>query len=150
MSDIENNKAVVRRYFDAFNAGDFNQLDDIVAQDYGDKLEGQRSGIEVIRSYLKGLKHSFPDFTWTIEQMIAEGDRVAVINNVSGTQVNEFGDIKATGNHVSFKAFQFYRLENGKLVEHWEIADFQKFQEQLLASPQESAFKKFQSKLQGR
>ena len=39
MSDIENNKAVVRRYFDAFNAGDFNKLDDIVAQDYGDKLE---------------------------------------------------------------------------------------------------------------
>jgi predicted ester cyclase len=108
MSDSEANKAIVRRYFEMFNSGDMSQLADIVSEDYGDKLEGQSSGIAVIRSYLEGLKASFPDFTWTIEQIIGEGDRVAVMNRVSGTQLNDFGDIKATGNRVDFAAFQFY------------------------------------------
>jgi steroid delta-isomerase-like uncharacterized protein len=133
MSDSEANKAIVRRYFEMFNSGDLSQLAAIVSKDYGDKLEGQSSGIQVIRSYLEGLKASFPDFTWTIEQIIGEGDRVAVMNRVSGTQVNDFGDIKATGNRVDFAAFQFYRIADGKLAEHWEVADFAKFQEQLTA-----------------
>ena len=50
MSDIETNKAIVRRYFEMFNSGDLSQLAAIVSKDYGDKLEGQSSGIAVIRS----------------------------------------------------------------------------------------------------
>lgn len=145
--DIEANKAVVRRYFDAFNRADFSQLDEIVTADYGDRLEGQAPGIQVIRSYLQGLKASFPDFTWTIEQIVAEGDRVAVMNRVSGTQVNDFGGLKATGNKVDFRAFQIYRIEGGKLAEHWEVADFATFQAQLTAKPDESAFQSFQKDL---
>jgi hypothetical protein len=68
----------VRRYFEMFNSGDFSQLADIVSEDYGDKLEGQTSGIQVIRSYFEGLKASFADFIWTIWQIIGESDRVAV------------------------------------------------------------------------
>lgn len=147
MSDSEANKTIVRRYFDMFNSGDLSQLADIVSQDYGDKLDGQSSGIEVIRSYLEGLKSSFPDFTWTIEQIIGEGDRVAVMNRVSGTHMNDFGEVKASGNRVDFAAFQFYRIADGKLAEHWEVADFAKFQEQLTANPAASAFKAFQSTL---
>ncbi|MGH8646907.1 MAG: ester cyclase, partial [Gammaproteobacteria bacterium] len=101
----------------------------------------------VIRSYLQGLKASFPDFTWTIEQIIAEGDRVAVMNRVTGTHMHDFGEMKATGNRVDFKAFQIYRIANGKLAEHWEVADFAKLQEQLNAKPSGSAFKKFQQTL---
>jgi steroid delta-isomerase-like uncharacterized protein len=147
MSSIEANKAVVRHYFETFNAGNFDQLGEILADDYGDRLEGQAAGIEVIRSYLKGLKASFPDFSWTIEQIIAEGDRVAVMNRVTGTHLHDFGDMKATGNHVDFMAFQIYRIADGKLAEHWEVADFTKFQEQLSAVTKDSAFKKFQQTL---
>jgi steroid delta-isomerase-like uncharacterized protein len=147
MSDIEANKAIVRRYFETFNAGDFDRLDEIVSHDYGDNLEGQSAGIDVIRKYLQGLKASFPDFTWTIEQIIAEGDRVAVMNSVSGTHLHDFGEMKATGNRVNFKAFQIYRIADGKLAEHWEVADFARFQEQLGARAQDSAFKQFQQKL---
>ncbi|MBB5712493.1 ester cyclase [Sphingomonas xinjiangensis] len=147
MHDIEANKEIVRRYFAMFNSGDLSELGEIVSQDYGDKLEGQSSGIEVIRSYLSGLKASFPDFTWTIEQIIAEGDRVAVMNRVSGTHVHDFGGMTPTGNRVDFAAFQFYRIENGKLAEHWEVADFAKFQEQLGSSPGATAFKDFQADL---
>lgn len=147
-NDIEANKAVVRRYFDAFNRADFSRLDEIVTADYGDRLEGQAPGIHVIRSYLEGLKASFPDFTWTLEQIVAEGDRVAVMNRVSGTQLHDFGGLKATGNKVDFRAFQIYRIEGGKLAEHWEVADFATFQSQLTAKPKESAFQSFQKTLE--
>jgi len=145
--DLEANKAVVRRYFDAFNRADFSRLDQIVTADYGDRLEGQTPGIHVVRSYLQGLKASFPDFTWTIEQIVAEGDRVAVMNRVSGTQLHDFGGLKASGNRVDFRAFQIYRIEGGKLAEHWEVADFATFQSQLTAKPKESAFQSFQQDL---
>jgi len=147
MSHIEANKALVRRYFDTFNAGKLEKLEEILAQDYGDRLEGQSAGIEVIRSYLEGLKASFPDFTWTIEQIIAEGDRVAVMNRVTGTHMNDFGGMKATGNRVDFHAFQIYRISGGKIADHWEVADFARFQEQLGAKPRPSAFKQFQKTL---
>lgn len=97
MSELECNKAIVRRYFETFNNGKLERLDEILAQDYGDRLEGQSAGIKAIRSYLEGLKASFPDFAWTIEQIIAEGDRVAVMNRVTGTHLHHFGIMKATG-----------------------------------------------------
>ncbi|WP_153065615.1 ester cyclase [Xanthomonas campestris] len=147
MSDIDLNKALVRRYFDAFNRGDLTHLADIVTQDYGDRLEGQTAGIDVIRNYLQGLKNSFPDFTWTIEQMLAEGDRVAVMNRVSGTHLGDFGGIAATGNQVDFLAFQIYRIQDRKLAEHWEVADFATFHSQLGATHQMSAFRNFQDVL---
>ena len=149
MDDIAANKTLVRRYFDTFNAGDLSRLEDILALDYGDKLEGQSSGIAVIRAYLEGLKAAFPDFTWTIEQIIAEGDRVAVMNRVSGTHLHDFGGMAPTGNRVDFAAFQIYRIADGRIQEHWEVADFAKFQAQLGAPSEETAFKKFQSTLPG-
>jgi predicted ester cyclase len=145
-AQLEANKAVVRRYFETFNAGDFDRLGEIVSRDYGDRLEGQTAGIDVVKKYLTGLKASFPDFTWTIEQIIAEGDRVAVMNRVTGTHLHDFGGRKATGNRVDFQAFQIYRIVDGKLAEHWEVADFAKFQEQLTSKAKESAFKEFQKK----
>lgn len=147
MYDLEENKALVRRYFDMFNEARFDELADIVAADYGDKLEGQTAGIDVVRTYLEGLKKSFPDFRWEMERMIAEGDLVAVMNRVTGTQLGEFGDLGPTGRRVSFAAFQFYRIENGKLAEHWEVADFAKMQEQLSQAPEELSFKAFQKRL---
>jgi steroid delta-isomerase-like uncharacterized protein len=147
MNDIEANKALVRRYFDTFNTGDLGHLEEILALDYGDKLEGQSAGIAVIRAYLEGLKASFPDFTWTIEQIIAEGDRVAVMNRVSGTHLHNFGGMAPTGNRVDFAAFQIYRVADGRIQEHWEVADFATFQAQLGAAAEETAFKKFQATL---
>lgn len=130
-ANLEANKAVVQRYFDMFNAGHFEALNQVVTPDYGDRLEGQAAGIDVIRAYLKGLKAIFPDFTWTIEQIIAEGDRVAVMNRVTGTHLHDFGSMKATGNRVDFKAFQIYRIAGGKLAEHWGVANLFSVMQQL-------------------
>ena len=64
-----------------------------------------------------------------------------------GTHLHDFGGMKPTGNKVDFRAFQIYRIEGGKLAEHWEVADFATFQSQLTAKPKDSAFQNFQKDL---
>lgn len=56
--------------------------------------------------------------------MIAEGDLVAVLNRVRGTHRGDFGALEAKGGKVDAAALQLYRIENGLLAEHWEVADF--------------------------
>lgn len=123
-TNIEQNKALVRRFFEAIERGDFGVFDDIVAEDYNDHLAGQQPGREILKHYFAGLRTAFPDMTLPISAMVAEGDRVAVLNNVRGTHRADFAGIQAKGNQIDAAAFQLYRIENGQLAEHWEVADF--------------------------
>jgi predicted ester cyclase len=49
---------------------------------------------------------------------------VAVLNSVRGTHKGSFAGLKATGRRIDAMAFQLYRIQNGQLAEHWEVADF--------------------------
>jgi hypothetical protein len=49
---------------------------------------------------------------------------VAVYNSIQGVHRGDYGNFKAKGNAVDVKAFQLYRIDNGQLAEHWEVADF--------------------------
>jgi steroid delta-isomerase-like uncharacterized protein len=123
-NDIDQNKALVRRFFDAIEQGNFEVFDDIVAEDYSDHLAGQQPGRENLKRYFAGLRTAFPDMSLPIAAMVAEGDRVAVLNSVRGTHRADFAGIPARGNAIDAAAFQRYRIENGQLAEHWEVADF--------------------------
>lgn len=123
-SDIERNKALVRRFFAAIEGGDLAVFDEIVAEDYNDHLAGQSPGRENLKKYFAGLRTAFPDMTLPISAIVAEGDHVAVLNSVRGTHRGDFGAFKAKGNAIHAAAFQLYRIENGRLAEHWEVADF--------------------------
>jgi predicted SnoaL-like aldol condensation-catalyzing enzyme len=123
-ADLEQNKALVRRFFAAIEAGDLPVFDEIVAEEYADHLAGQLPGRENLKKYFAGLRQAFPDMTLPISAMVAEGDLVAVLNRVRGTHRGDFGAFKAKGSKVDAAAFQLYRIENGLLAEHWEVADF--------------------------
>ena len=60
-SDIERNKALVRRFFAAIEHGDFRVFDEIVAEDYDDHLAGQTPGRETLKRYFTGLRSAFAD-----------------------------------------------------------------------------------------
>ena len=124
MDPIEANKDLIRKFFAAIEIGDFAVFDAIVAEDYDDHLAGQSPGRETLKTYFTGLRKAFPDVRLPIWQMIAEGDRVAVLNSVQGTHRGEFLGIAPTGRSVDAQAFQLYRVEAGQLAEHWEVADF--------------------------
>ncbi len=132
-SKIEENKALVRRFFAAIESGDFGIFDQIVSQDYNDHLAGQSPGRENLKLYFTKLRSAFPDLKLPMTAIVAEGDYVAVLNAVQGTHKGDFGEIKATGNRVDAMAFQLYRIANGQLAEHWEVADFATIMRQLQA-----------------
>ena len=73
---LEDNKAVIRRLYDAFNTVDLKAIDEALAADVVDllPLKGQASGVEGFKERLIRLRKSFPDLSFTIETMIAEGD----------------------------------------------------------------------------
>ena len=130
-SRLEENKAVVRNFFAAIESGELSVFDQIVAQDYNDHLAGQSPGRENLKRYFAGLRSAFADLKLPITAMVAEGDNVAVLNSVRGTHKGDFAGLKATGKPVDAMAFQLYRIENGQLVEHWEVADFATIMRQL-------------------
>ena len=133
MDSIEANKLLVRRFFAAVENGEFAVFDEVVAENYDDHLPGQSPGRETLKSYFQGLRTAFPDIRLPISQMIAEGDRVAVLNAVQGTHRGEFLGIAPTGRTVDAPAFQMYRIQDGQLAEHWEVADFATLLRQLNA-----------------
>ena len=131
MSNIEENKALVRRFFAAIEGADFQVFDEIVANDYDDHLAGQRPGRETLKQYFSGLHAAFSDLKLPVSAIVAEGDKVAVLNSVRGTHKGDFVGLQPTGRKIDAMAFQLYRIENGQLAEHWEIADFSTLMRQL-------------------
>lgn len=118
---LEENKSVVRRFIEAYNERKLEYIDNFIAPDYVDHSNNvDREGLKMLFSM--GLK-GFPDWHETIEDIIAEGDKVWVRLSYSGTHSGEFMGLPATGNKVTSKAVDVYRIVNGKLSEYWNVTD---------------------------
>jgi predicted SnoaL-like aldol condensation-catalyzing enzyme len=134
LPDVAKNKALVVQFFKAIENNEFmNVFDEIVAENYNDHLPGQRPGRGILKQYFSGLHTAFGNLKLPIWSMIAEGDQVAVYNSVQGIHQAKYGPFSAKGNAVDVRAFQLYRIENGQLAEHWEVADFATMVEQIRA-----------------
>jgi C-1 hydroxylase len=119
---LEENKAVIRRWFEAENNKDLSQIEDIVAPDFVDhthKLKSVEEYKQRIALFMKG----FPDFHETIEDMIAEGDKVWVRFKFSGTHTGEYLGLAPTGKRITVECVDIFRMVDGKAVEEWEVAD---------------------------
>jgi steroid delta-isomerase-like uncharacterized protein len=125
MTTAEQNKDVVRRIQDAFNSGNLDGLDDLVAADIksADALPGTPPGLEGAKAAHQMVLSWFPDYTVKLDEMIAEGDRVIARFTVSGTHKGEMNGVPPTGKSYSVPGFSEYRIENGKAVEHWGLHD---------------------------
>ncbi len=120
---LQDNKAVIRRLYDAFNAGDLEAMDEPFAADVVDllPLEGQTPGVEGFKERLKRLRNSFPDLRFAIETMIAEGDVVAERATLRGTHLGKFMGVPATGKRITGTMMAFSRFADGKVVERGRI-----------------------------
>jgi predicted ester cyclase len=133
MTDIEANKALIKRYFTALEEGDLAALDEIVATDYQDHVPGRTPGRGALKTAAEALRVAFPDMTSTVTHILAEGDLVAVRNRVTGTHHGPLGDLPATGNRVDFAALQLFRVAGDFVVAHWESFDESSLAQQLRA-----------------
>ena len=118
---LEENKAIVRRFIEAYNKRNLDLIDDFVAPDYVDHTNKVgREGLKQL--FDMGLK-GFPDWHETIEDIIAEGDKVWVRLAYTGTHKGEFMGLAPTGKKITTMAVDIYRIVNGKLAEYWSVTD---------------------------
>lgn len=118
-------KDVYRRIIDAISRGDADGLDELIAPDLIDHnpTPDQAPGREGFKEWMTVATTAFPDLRGTVEDVIAEGDRVAARMTWHGTHGGEFMGLAPTGQHVSFVAFHLVRFSDGLAVEWWGTAD---------------------------
>lgn len=126
MSALEENKALVRRFYEEIDKGNLDAMDELVAEDYVNHDPPPFPGLASGRA---GLKQAF-EALWTatpgiheIEDQIAEGDKVVTRLHGVGRHEGELFGIPASGNELNVKAIAIHRIAEGKIVEHWSAVD---------------------------
>ena len=126
----EENKVIVRKVYEIIITGDFDRAQEIVGPDTPDNERAsvteehpQPRLIETFRQFVADAHAAFPDMRITVEDMIAEDDRVAARVVMRGTHQGEFQGIAPTGNRVQVRAMDMFRIAEDKIVEHWGHGD---------------------------
>jgi steroid delta-isomerase-like uncharacterized protein len=131
----EQNKASAHQFIEeVLNQGNMSRINDLLAPDFVEHEEmppgvpRDREGVTLLMTMLRS---AFPDFKATIDDMIAEGDKVVVRMTWTGTQQGEFMGMPPSGKPMSIGVIDIFRMEKGKLVEHWGLSDTMSMMEQL-------------------
>ena len=137
-SETERNKAVIQRFVEKVQ----NQRDWAVYDELNDPsfvnlssppgIPSDREGAKV---YLGGFLAAFPDAHFTVDDLIAEGDRDATKKTMTGTHLAPLGELPATGRSVTLQFVDIMRVRDGRIVDHWLSMDQLSFMQQLGVIP---------------
>lgn len=120
-------KAVMRRYYDeAWNGRDLSVLDAVLAPDYLNHspfAPGLPTGPEGVPIVMQVMWAAFPDLTFTVEDMVAEGDRVVTRSVLRGTHQGDFAGAPPTGRPIEVGMISIERIAGGRIVEHWRVSE---------------------------
>jgi len=141
----EENKALVRRIFDEImNERKLDVIDELFADDYvfhgpgGHEFHGKDS----FKQFISRPHTAYPDFHLEAEDMLAEGDKVVCRFTSHGTHKGPLGNIPPTGKQIDVTGMVIYRIDNGKVTEHWENLDMFGAMQQLGVIPSPEQGKK--------
>ena len=127
---LEENKAIVRRFVEAYNKQNLDLLDDLLASDYFDHTN--QVGPEGLKQLIGMAFKAFPDYHETIEDTIAEGDKVWIRVSVNtGAHTGEFMGLAPTGKKLTIEMVDIFRVVDGKIVEYRDVTDRLDFLRQL-------------------
>ena len=122
---MSNNKETIRRYYEeVFNQGKLEVLDEIVARDHVEHnpLPGQTQGLDGLKQRVAIIRGAFnPRFT--LEDVLADADKVVVRRTNSGTHLADWFGVPATGRTVVVSGIDIHQLRDGKMAEHWDVVD---------------------------
>jgi len=127
---LEKNKAIIRKLIEAFNKKNLTLFDELISLNYVDHTH-QIRGRKNLKQFFTMLIKGFPDFQFTIEDMIAEGDKVWVRFKETGTHKGEYLGLAPTGKKFIEAAVHNFRIVNGKVVEDFSVSDDLAFYKQL-------------------
>ena len=129
---LEENKALVRRAYDGFSERNLGVIDEVFSETYTSHFPGQEPtvGRDPLRAVLSSFMDGFPDLKFTIEDQLAEGDKVATRWTAKGTHLGEFRGfpprthgIAPTGRVIHFAATDNYLIGDGLIHEEWNTLE---------------------------
>lgn len=137
MSSLQRNKELYLRLADeVLTRKNLAVVDELIASDFTEHVgaEPRRVGTEGFKSARRRRNAAFPDWQVTVEDIIAEGDKVVARATGQGTHRGEYMGIPATGRRVKVTWIAIYRVADGKLAEHWQNIDELGLRQQLGAT----------------
>lgn len=127
MSSVASNKDVIRHYFeDLWGKAAVEQAERLIAPDAVGYYAGVTGPSRILSSVTGRVREehaAFPDVTFVVEDLIAEGDRVAARVTVTGTQTGSLRGIPPSGRAMQKTIVGIYRVENSQIVEAWIVWD---------------------------
>lgn len=139
MATADENKELVRRMIEeGFNQNDLDVVDEIVAEDCVLHEAGQPEplrGPDEVKEFLRMYRNAFSDAHIEIDELLADGDMVVTRWTATGTHDGDLMGIEPTGADVTVMGMEMHRVEDGKLVEGWELFDALGMLQQLGAIP---------------
>ena len=135
---MADHKELARRWFaEVMNQGNEDTIDEICAPNFvdHDPLPGTAPDRDGLHDFVKQIRTAFPDIETSVDDMLVEGDEIAVRSTFRGTHDGEFMGIPATGKKVEVANYDFVRMENDQAVEHWGTIDSAALMEQIGAVP---------------
>ena len=135
--EIERNKAVVRRFVaEIFVGGHTDAVDELVAEDFvPHSWPSTGDGRGDLKRAIERVGDGLADPEFTVEDLIAEGDRVAARLSTSATHVGEFMGRPATNKRYTLEEIHIFRLRDGQVIEHWHVFDRMALMQQLGIKP---------------
>jgi steroid delta-isomerase-like uncharacterized protein len=134
---LERNKALVRRFIDEiFLKRDFSAVDELLTEDFTPHTWGPMPpGRDGLKEAIGRVSAGITDARMTVEDVIAEGDRVAARLTSSATHTGEFMGMPPSGKRYEIGEIHIFRVADGRVAEHWHQADFLGMMRQLGAMP---------------
>ena len=118
------NKALIRRYVEeCIGKGDLSLMDELLTPTYVLHMNADHFDLQGYKQFQPSVLAAFPDGRWVIEDMVAEGDRVALRYSFYGTHQGEFMGLPATGRQLRANGILISRITDGRIAEEWEIFD---------------------------
>jgi len=130
----EQNKEVVKRFWEEFNKGNVEIYQELFSPNYAyyaPSNSPKPMSREEMMEFMKQFFEAFPESVWSIEDLIAAGDKVVIRFVYRGIQEGDFLGVPAAGNKVEMGGIIIHRIENGKIIEDRDESDMLGFMTQL-------------------
>jgi predicted ester cyclase len=123
-ADTEANKALIRSYYEEmWNKHQPSAADRFVAINFIEHNPHLPQGLAGRKQFVTTVLAGFSDYHGEIQEILAEGDKVVTRMQWTGTQDGPYDGRPATGNKLVFSTADYFRIENGKIAEHWDVVD---------------------------
>lgn len=131
MSDA--NKQLIRLFLQRVNAGDLAVVDELLSDDFieHEEIPGLPANKAGVRQMFEMFQAAFAGAQFEVDDVIADGDTVSVRARLTGTHHADFMGVPASGNKISVGIADYFRIDDGVMVEHWGVMDTGALMQQL-------------------